>query len=152
MSRDMNKRESIMRAFRLVALGIVALLSALPATSSSAKLKVLRGVVTDEAESPVPNVVIQLACHVRGKELTLGRALSNADGRFELKVVLQHECELKVTAPGFAPMVRALPDNPRLAIIDVGAVRLRVSCSGPGVICDESTPTEVASHPQFIFL
>jgi hypothetical protein len=141
-----------MRDFKIFAVGIGALLGILHATSSSAKPTVLRGAITDEAASPLPKVVIQLACHVRGKELTLGRTESKADGRFEFEAVLQHGCELKIVAPGFASVTKPIPDSPRPAIIDVGTVRLRVSCSGPGVICDEATPTEGPRPPVLLLL
>jgi Carboxypeptidase regulatory-like domain len=118
-----------------------ALLLPLADGPPDAKPKIIRGLVTDEANAPLPNALIELNCP-KEKASAQASTKSNADGRFQFEATLHGMCKVKITAPGFSTLLVPIPDSPKRAVTDLGKIRLSVSCSGPGVICDEVTPTE----------
>jgi len=126
---------------KILCLAIGALLTASLA-SSEPRPKLVRGLVTDEADHPLPNVLIEWSCVGKEKPGPLETAKSGADGRFRLEARLEAGCKVKITSPGFSTRLVPIPDSAKRSPIDLGKISLRVSCSGPGVVCDEITPSK----------
>ena len=91
---------------------------------------VLRGQVTDPHGKALPKASVQLTCRdLAGKPQVLARAISGADGRFELTVNSTGRCEIRVEAEGFQPVVRQLTiylgSNPEI-VVSMSQLSVRV--------------------------
>jgi len=123
------------------AIGTMLIASLAPPSDAKPRV-VVRGVVTDEADNPIPNVLIELTCARKGKAAPLANTKSNSEGHFQLEATVNEACNVKITAPGFSTALVPIRPSGNSSEMDLGKIRLRVSCSGPGVVCDEVTPTK----------
>ena len=123
---------------RMFAIG--ALILILAVEPSEAKTKIVRGLVTDDADAPIPNALIELVCVQGEKKITAASGKSSANGHFQFKTTLRGICKIKISAPGFSDLLVSMADSDGRAVINLGKMHVRVNCSGPGVICDEVTP------------
>ena len=132
-------RSGVTRTFAACVVWLVLILSAKPC---EVKPRVVQGLVTDEADAPLPDAVIQLDCRQKGKESRIASAKGRADGRFKIEVTLRGVCRINISRPGFSGVLIPISDSDRRAVIDLGPIRLRLrgNCSEPGAICDEVTP------------
>ena len=101
--------------------------------------KAIHGVIADQTDSPIPNALVNLSCVHRVHGNTETKTKTGTDGRFRLDSTLPGECRVNIFAPGFLSVVIRVKASGNKAGVDLGKVRLRISCSGPGVICDEVT-------------
>ena len=119
------------------AIAVAALLTLLPSSTCEGRSKMIRGIVTDESATPIPNAFIELSCPQKGKGVS---TKSGIDGHFQFEAILYGACKTKIAAPGFSIRVIPISSSDKRAVMDLGKIQLRVSCSGPDVICDEVTP------------
>jgi Carboxypeptidase regulatory-like domain len=121
--------------------GMISLLAmSVAAYPINAKPRPIRGSVSDEAGNAIPAAIVELSCVRDGKSSVLEHAKSDTNGHFQLEATPDGRCQLKISAPGFAKTSVRLSTSGNHGTTDVGKIQLRVSCSGPGVICDEVTP------------
>jgi hypothetical protein len=107
-----------------------------------AKPKTIRGIVTDEADGPIPEAVVELDCLQKGKEIKVASANSKADGHFEIQAKLQGACRINISRRDFSGVLIPLSDSDRRPVTDLGKIRLRLhhDCSEPGANCFVVTP------------
>ncbi len=104
----------------------------------AALAKHITGVVTDEADAPIPNAIVELLSVARnGNTNILLRTESDHEGRFKLEGQFSGTLKIKLSARGFVPALVSINNSD---MVDVGKIRMKISCSGPGVVCDEVTP------------
>lgn len=132
-------RSVVTRAFAACAVGLALVLSARPC---EVKPRIVQGLVTDEADAPIPGALVELDCRQKGKRITAASTKSRTDGRFEIKATLRGACKIRISHAGFSEVVIPTSDFERRPVADLGNIRLRVSCLEPGVNCDEVTPVE----------
>jgi len=130
------------RLRRLVLLfgAAVYFISATPRVAAQSSF--IRGVVTDEASLPVPNTRIELRCARTGHTTKIVSTSTRADGAFQLLTRLRGVCKVNIAAPGFSPVLILIRSSVNHAPVDLGTIRLRISCTGPGVVCDEVAPAK----------
>jgi len=128
------------RLHRLVALFGVAVCYLSTTPRLAAQSRVIRGVVADEASLPVPNAQIELSCARTGHATKIVSTSSGADGGFQLQAILLGPCKVNIAAPGFASVLIPISGSNRHAPVDLGTIRLRISCSGPGVSATKLLP------------
>jgi hypothetical protein len=104
------------------------------------KRRAISGTVTDEADAPIPNAVIELQCSQGRKTEIRARDITNSSGQFRIESTLNGSCSVRVTHSGFSPVLMPVVASDKSAAVDLGKIRLRVSCSGSDVVCDEVTP------------
>ena len=96
------------------------------------------GIVTDETKHAIPGVHIQV---LDGSETRTRKVLMTVDsgmnGSFEIDGVLCTDCYFRLTASGFAARTVKISRHRRQATIDLGKIELKLSCTGPGVYCDD---------------
>jgi len=124
----------------ILTLAAIILIAGFATSPSAAKSRLVRGVVTDEANLPVPNAPIQLSCARTGHVTKVVSTLSRADGGFQFQITLRGVCKVSIDAPGFAPILISISGSDKRKTVDLGPIRLRISCAGPGVTCDQVTP------------
>lgn len=124
---------------------ISALILILAVEPSEAKTKIVRGLVTDETDVPIPSALIEVDCSRKEREVTAASGKSGVDGHFQFKATLGGMCKIKISAPGFSDLLVSIADSDGRAVINLGKMHLRVKCSGPGVTCDEVTPARKSS-------
>ena len=127
---------------RLVALFGAAVYFLSATERLAAQSRVVRGVVTDEANLPVPNTHVELSCARTGHATKIVSTSSRADGGFQLQAMLLGECKASIAAAGFAPVIIPIRGSNKHTPVDLGTIRLRISCTGLGVVCDEVTPAK----------
>jgi hypothetical protein len=121
---------------------------ALSASASDAKPTTVTAIITDEADSPIQDAVVGLTCTGKRKTSASVTAKSAANGRLEFAAALSGVCNLNVAAPGFTPTLVGFDTSHHGPVMDLGKVRLKISCSGPGVICDQVTPKTRTSETK----
>jgi hypothetical protein len=124
----MNQRKALLLLF-------AAVLVVVGATTCQGKALLVYGVVVDWADGPIRDADLDLQCTSRG-EKTLTKAKTERDGHFKLDVVLSGVCSLMIAAPGFAARNVRLSSSDNRAEKDLGKIRLKLSCTAPGALCD----------------
>jgi Carboxypeptidase regulatory-like domain len=132
-------RSGLRATFTACGLGLVLILFAKP---SEMKPMIIRGLVTDEADAPIPDAVIELNCRQGAKQIAVASAKSREDGHFQIRERLRGVCKVNISVPGFSDVLIQISESDRRAIVDLGNIRLRLNCKGPGVYCDEVTPVK----------
>jgi hypothetical protein len=127
---------------KLFTLTALILLVPLAAGPSAAQSRVVRGVVTDEANAPVPSAAVKLSCARTGRAPRVLSTTSKADGGFQFQTRLIGACKVSIAAPGFVPILISISSSDKSEPVDLGTLRLRISCEGPGVTCDQVTPAK----------
>ena len=96
------------------------------------------GIVSDETRRAIPRVHIQVldGSETRTQEL-LATVDASMDGSFTIDGVRCTDCYLRITAAGFAARTVKMSRHSRQATIDLGNIELKLSCTGPGVYCDD---------------
>lgn len=122
------------------AFAVGVLLTVMTVGPCDARPKAVIGSVTDEADAPLPNVLIELECVQSAEKKVHFSTKSDAQGHFRIEATFRGGCNARISAPGFSAVIIPVPKSRETDVRDLGKVRLRVSCSGPGVICDEVTP------------
>jgi hypothetical protein len=129
---------------RMVALKFLALMATtaagLIASTAGMEPTIVTGMITDEANGAIPAAVVEMTCIEKGQPEVRTETKSGEDGRWEIGADIKGRCRLKISAVGFAPVLLGISSPTDRPKIDVGKTRLKVSCSGPGVVCDEVTP------------
>lgn len=110
----------------------------------------ISGRVQDSATAPVSNAAVQLVKSAQhGREKIVTETRTHKDGRFEIGTAGHTKVALRVLAPGFNEKFVLLGAEGVRKDIDVGTIWLAVSCSGPGVVCDDVTsPLPPRSHKR----
>jgi hypothetical protein len=135
-----ERRRRAMHGRRLqLGLITVGIITTVVTMASAAGSRAIVGLVTDKTNSPLPNVLVELKCSRNGKLRTVAATRTNDEGRFRLQFG-SPQCKIRISAPGFASRLVSLDKPGKDEAIDLGKIVLDVSCSGPGVVCDEVTP------------
>jgi Carboxypeptidase regulatory-like domain len=132
------------KTVRPLRMGCFILLILVATRPSAAQSRVIRGVVTDAANSAVPNAAVELSCAQMGHAATVVNTSSKVDGSFEFQNTLIGVCKISIVAPGFTSALISISSSEKSEPVDVGRIRLRISCKGPGVICDEVYPAKTS--------
>jgi Carboxypeptidase regulatory-like domain len=129
---------------KVVSLLAIALTISATAGQSATMGKLVIGTVADQAGAGIPNAVVELLAE-RDEKL-IARAESGPEGRFKIRAEFSAPVKVRVTARGFASMTERVKGPG--AELDLGKIRLKVNCSGPGVICDEIVPQTKKPDPK----
>ena len=100
----------------------------------------VRGSVTDEAANPLPKALVEIRCKSKGEVRVAAKTTTEEGGRFVVEWDGSGTCALRIELAGFRPAELPVSSGGSGGSLDVGTVRLKIGCSGPGVICDSVTP------------
>jgi hypothetical protein len=125
---------------RTPVVAVFAILATLVVSPINARSNSIRGLVTDESDTALPNVLVELTCTQNGHVSVLANTKTTSDGRFKLDMTAPNACKIRITAPGFASTLIPIRGSEKRGIVDLGKIRMKITCSGPGVTCDEVTP------------
>lgn len=104
--------------------------------------RAVRGAITDEADNALPNALVETRCKGQSKTQVVSSGKTDERGAFVLRWDDAKACTVRVELAGFRPVELALRSAGATGALDIGTLRLKVGCSGPGVVCDSVTPSK----------
>ncbi len=104
--------------------------------------RAITGIVVDPANVPINGAVVELLQVRSGNDdRVVLTANTDVAGVFRLKPpASRYKTKVKISAAGFLVTTVSVPKLRGMSKADLGKIRLGVSCSTPGVICDELRP------------
>jgi hypothetical protein len=124
---------------------LLAVLPLLTKTASGAEASlIVTGIVVDPAGGPFPNgaKVELVLVDDKGRETIVSSIMTDSDGAFQLAGSHRGVYRVKFTHGKKKVVVIALGKRALGSKVDVGVIKIEISCSDPGIICDEIKPLE----------
>jgi len=96
------------------------------------------GILVDPANMPFPDATIELILAHAGDSKAISSTKPDEEGRFHVEAAWQSGTyQLKILPRGLHPMVLGVSVQRLSKRIDLGKIMVKVSCTDPGVICDD---------------
>lgn len=98
------------------------------------------GQVIDEAGAPISKAILKLTSGVPKRGPVVVE--SDMNGRFSFVNIRAGNHQMVIEAPGFKSRMMSIHLKKTIQSENLGVIRLTLSCSGPGTICDMVEPKD----------